>query len=946
MRCGAWLLVSMSWCVCALSACEGEPQREEHPRLSLMIDAPAAADASDDTEASKGARGPARALAEVVPSGERGFTLELPRSHVASVEVGDRVNVLLVYEQLPAVKKEQRIPSGSLGESPEEPEEDEEARAPRSRAALTPLQWTEVLRRRCEGARCSITLSVTLEESLLLEALGGVGEFFLARRPDSDVSIEDVVIRDLEEQLQIVDILTTARLRRERKWRMRRKRREERMRREARRKRLPHLDWRGDEPRRRLCEGESSEEQTMSGGTFGLVRGGEPDDRGGDVEGSLARLESGEPYEIEWPHARAALRDIAPRDFVDLVLTGEARDESGRDAYVARAVLQNVPVLSHDGDEQLPAGESHTLTVALTASEVDSLSEHAGAEIEVLVRPRGEHAIESVRPMSARDVLRAFGRFRERRRKRVKKRRRGKPAKPSSIVIQTGSGRADVSARASQKSRKAPTPTLGVKSLPSREMNKPSLLTDRAARARRQRRAQRARERASSFRAPQTSTAEDNLSTFALDVDTGSFTYTRNLLSEGRLPRQEAVRVEEFINYIDYGYAPPRGDAPFTIHAEAAASPFDPSPRSYLLRVGLKARERGEDEVRAPYHLTFLIDTSGSMQGRDKLGLVQEGLLHIIKNMGERDTIAVVTFDDRARRLTGPLGRDRRKEIARAVLGVDIGGATAMGAGMEVAYEVASEGFVDGHTNRVIVLSDGLPNLGATGHAAILSRVREHVDRGVTMTAVGVGASSGRDEFMEQLADNGDGNYFHIDGLREAQRIFGEELTSTIELAAQDVRVQVAFDPERVESYRLLGYENRAVADEDFHADSADGAELGVGDEVTALYEITLAPGATGEALATVHTHHRLPGQLHGGDRQFHIKRAALQGSVLDASPAFQRAVAAATLAEVLRHSEVGARVDLGRLGAFIEQLGDSDLLDMFRDIEDHLGCSSREEVR
>ncbi|MEZ4236287.1 MAG: von Willebrand factor type A domain-containing protein [Myxococcota bacterium] len=390
--------------------------------------------------------------------------------------------------------------------------------------------------------------------------------------------------------------------------------------------------------------------------------------------------------------------------------------------------------------------------------------------------------------------------------------------------------------------------------------------------------------------------ARDGLSTFSVDVDRGSYAFARRQLREGRLPDPRGVRTEEFVNALAYDYPEPEG-APFSVHVEAS-----PAPRGdeLLVRIGLQGRHVTE---RRPVHLVFLVDTSGSMSGPDRLGLVKEALRLLVGELGADDTVAIVTYAGSSGVALPPTSAGDPRAILAALDGLESGGSTAMGAGIELAYRLAGQTLASGSTSRVILASDGDANVGATSLDALLELIRAQADRGVTLTTLGFGEGNFQDFRMEQLADRGDGNYFYVDGLEEARHVFVDELASTLEVIARDVKVQVAWNAEAVQRYRLVGYENRAIADDDFRDDRVDAGEIGAGHTVTALYEVVPQPGAVGP-LATVRLRSEPPGaQGEATERAYEVPRAAVQPSFAAASPDHRMAVAVALFAERLRAS-------------------------------------------
>lgn len=342
---------------------------------------------------------------------------------------------------------------------------------------------------------------------------------------------------------------------------------------------------------------------------------------------------------------------------------------------------------------------------------------------------------------------------------------------------------------------------------------------------------------------PVVRTAEDAQSTFAIDVDTASYTFARrSVLQANRRPSSSTVRVEEWVNAFHYSYAEPRGDEPFAISVDGARSPFDE--RKTLLRVGLQGRELSAAD-RKPAHLVFLVDVSGSMSGDDRLPLARQALSVLVTHLRADDTVALVTYAGSTQVVLPPTKATQTREILSALEQLRPGGGTAMGSGMELAYRLAVQQVSARSTTRVIVLTDGDANIGANvTPEQILASVHHAVAEGVTLTTVGFGMGNYRGEALERLADMGDGQALYIDSPRAIRKAFVDGLTGTLEVIAKDTKVQVTFDPRVVKSYRLVGYENRDVADADFTNDRVDAGELGAGHQVTALYELEL----TGEA--------------------------------------------------------------------------------------------------
>lgn len=411
---------------------------------------------------------------------------------------------------------------------------------------------------------------------------------------------------------------------------------------------------------------------------------------------------------------------------------------------------------------------------------------------------------------------------------------------------------------------------------------------------------------------PWTRAAEDRLSTFAVDVDTGSYTIVRKKLLAGEPVPPDAVRVEEFLNYFRYADAPPDGSAPFAIHTELAPSPWRRG--SHLLRVALKGREVGAERKTA--HLVFLVDVSGSMAEADKLPLVKQSLRLLVDALRPDDTVALVTYAGSTRVVLEPTRLSRRSEILEAVAGLEAGGSTAMASGIDLAYGQAMRTVSPESVSRVIVLTDGDTNVGPTSFEELLAIIAGRAREGVTLSAIGVGMGNYKDSLLEQLADKGDGNYFYVDGVAQARRVFQEQLSGTVEVIARDAKVQVDFDPALVERYRLVGYDNRAVADSAFRDDEVDGGEIGSGHAVTALYELVLRGERASGDLAVVRVRAKPARGGEAGEWTQAVAGSAARTSFASASADFRFAAAVMAAAEILRRSPDAEGWDLGEVRA------------------------------
>jgi len=342
------------------------------------------------------------------------------------------------------------------------------------------------------------------------------------------------------------------------------------------------------------------------------------------------------------------------------------------------------------------------------------------------------------------------------------------------------------------------------------------------------------------------------LSTFSIDVDRASYSNVRRFLNQGQRPPADAVRIEELVNYFTYDYAEPDGRDPFSLAADAAPAPWNP--RHQLVRIGIQGQRYRSREI-PPSNLVFLIDVSGSMVSEDKLPLVKRAFHTLVNHLGEEDRVAIVVYAGQAGLVLPPTPGSDRRTILRAIDRLEAGGSTAGGAGIQLAYDVARRCFMPEGNNRVILATDGDFNVGVSSEGELTRLIEQRRKEGTYLTVLGFGTGNYKDSRMEALADKGNGNYAYVDNGLEAQKVFGTELTGTLFTIAKDVKIQVEFNPERVKAYRLIGYENRMLAKEDFADDTKDAGELGAGHSVTALYEVVPVdsdedfPLATGDSL-------------------------------------------------------------------------------------------------
>lgn len=345
---------------------------------------------------------------------------------------------------------------------------------------------------------------------------------------------------------------------------------------------------------------------------------------------------------------------------------------------------------------------------------------------------------------------------------------------------------------------------------------------------------------------PPLRTIEKPLSTFSIDVDTGSYANVRNLIQNGTRPPADAVRAEEFINYFDYDYPlPTAADPPFSVTTELGVAPWNA--RHQLLLVGLKGYELPAAQI-PKSNLVFLVDVSGSMAEANKLPLLVEAFKLLVDQLDADDSVAIVVYAGAAGMVLPPTSGSDKARIRRALDALSAGGSTNGGQGIRLAYRLAHDAFIAGGINRVILATDGDFNVGTSSVDELKTMIEREREGGVSLTTLGFGRGNYNDEMAEQLADVGNGNHYYIDSLNEARKVLVEQRGSTLFTIARDVKIQIEFNPAVVREYRLIGYTNRRLADQDFADDRKDAGEIGAGHEVTALYELALA-GAGGEQL-------------------------------------------------------------------------------------------------
>ncbi len=335
--------------------------------------------------------------------------------------------------------------------------------------------------------------------------------------------------------------------------------------------------------------------------------------------------------------------------------------------------------------------------------------------------------------------------------------------------------------------------------------------------------------------------SEHPVSTFSIDVDTGSYANVRRFLQSGNLPRTDAVRIEEMVNYFSYNYPQPDGNnTPFSVTTEIAPTPWNKN--SHLLHIGIKGVNLAQETL-PPSNLVFLIDVSGSMRSENKLGLLKTSLKMLTKQLRKEDTLAIVVYAGASGVVLEPTAGHQAAKINLAIDALAAGGSTNGSAGIRLAYSMAKQSFVKNGINRVILATDGDFNVGTVNFDALVDLIKNERKAGISLTTLGFGTGNYNDKLMEQIADNGNGNYHYIDTLNEAQKVLVDEMTSTLQTIAKDVKIQIEFNKNSVSEYRLIGYENRVLNREDFNNDKVDAGEIGAGHTVTALYEIVLADG-------------------------------------------------------------------------------------------------------
>ncbi len=423
--------------------------------------------------------------------------------------------------------------------------------------------------------------------------------------------------------------------------------------------------------------------------------------------------------------------------------------------------------------------------------------------------------------------------------------------------------------------------------------------------------------------------ANEPVSTFSVDVDTGAYTNARRFISEGQLPPKGAVRTEEFVNYFRYDYTRPDSvDRPFTVNTDVAVSPWNANAR--LVRIGLAGYEMPEQE-RPPANLVFLLDVSGSMASRDKLPLVKTAMRQLAGMLTDKDRVSIVVYAGAAGLVLEPTNDERK--IKDALNQLEAGGSTAGGAGIELAYRVAEANRIEGGVNRVILATDGDFNVGTADRDSLVELIEKKRKTGVTLSVLGFGRGNLNDAMMEQVANNGNGNYSYIDSALEARKVLGDEMGATLFTIAKDVKIQVEFNPAVVSQYRLVGYENRILREQDFDNDAIDAGDIGAGHQVTAIYEVVPVgakgwiparryenqPDAKASQLAAEAAYIKLRYKRPDGDRSMLITRTLPAASLRTAAVPtgdFAFATAVAAFAQKLRGDAMLSDYSYARIAA------------------------------
>lgn len=420
---------------------------------------------------------------------------------------------------------------------------------------------------------------------------------------------------------------------------------------------------------------------------------------------------------------------------------------------------------------------------------------------------------------------------------------------------------------------------------------------------------------------PVKAVAQEPVSTFSIDVDTGSYANVRRFLNNGRLPPKDAVRIEEIVNYFPYSYPLPQDGRPFAVHTQTVDSPWQSEAK--LIKIGIQAQDTAKKNL-PPANLVFLVDVSGSMSSPDKLPLVKKALRLLTQQLRAQDKVTIITYASGEKLVLPPTSGKDKDTILRAVNSLEAGGATSGERALRMAYEEAQKAFVKNGINRILLATDGDFNVGVADTETLKSMVAEKRKSGISLSTLGFGTDNYNEEMMEQIADAGDGNYSYIDSEKEAKKVLQHQLTSTLATVAQDVKIQVEFNPATVKEYRLVGYTNRTLRNEDFNNDKVDAGDIGSGHSVTALYEIIpqgktgwladsryqKAPAANGSKneYAYVKVRYKLPGQ--SSSKLIEQPVPARSIPLSQAAADTRLALAAASYAQQLRGGEYNGKLD------------------------------------
>ena len=420
---------------------------------------------------------------------------------------------------------------------------------------------------------------------------------------------------------------------------------------------------------------------------------------------------------------------------------------------------------------------------------------------------------------------------------------------------------------------------------------------------------------------PVKAVAQEPVSTFSIDVDTGSYANVRRFLNNGRLPPKDAVRIEEIVNYFPYSYPLPQDGRPFAVHTQTVDSPWQSEAK--LIKIGIQAQDTAKKNL-PPANLVFLVDVSGSMNSPDKLPLVKKTLRLLTQQLRPQDKVTIITYASGEKLVLSPTSGKDKDTILRAVNSLEAGGATSGERALRMAYEEAQKAFVKNGINRILLATDGDFNVGVADTETLKSMVAEKRKSGISLSTLGFGTDNYNEEMMEQIADAGDGNYSYIDSEKEAKKVLQHQLTSTLATVAQDVKIQVEFNPATVKEYRLVGYTNRTLRNEDFNNDKVDAGDIGSGHSVTALYEIIpqgktgwldssryqKAPTADGSKneYAYVKVRYKLPGQSASKLIEQPVPARSIPLAQADADT--RLALAAASYAQQLRGGEYNGKLD------------------------------------